>query len=181
MNRGPSAGPENRLALIDAARIEFSTHGSAVPLSRIAQRAGVGQGSLYRHFSDRVDLVTAVFEENLQEVKRRVSESRNPYAVFMDVIAAQASEAAVMLDIISVSGEPRERAAPLRTQLTELVQLVHEKSLEAGELAAHVTRDDLGTAVRMMALTLSKTPPEERTETADRVRRIVDPWFVAAE
>ncbi|HEU0181064.1 MAG TPA: helix-turn-helix domain-containing protein, partial [Agromyces mariniharenae] len=67
-NRGPSAGPANRRALIAAARDVFATEGLQAPFSAVAKKAGVGQGSLYRHFPDRLSLAVAVFDENLDEL-----------------------------------------------------------------------------------------------------------------
>ena len=64
-NLGPSAGPGNRRALIVAAREIFAEDGLAAPFSAVAKRAGVGQGSLYRHFPDRLALAVAVFDENI--------------------------------------------------------------------------------------------------------------------
>ncbi|BDZ54697.1 hypothetical protein GCM10025870_17700 [Agromyces marinus] len=72
-NRGPSAGPGNRLALIAAAREIFATDGLGAPFSAIAKRAGVGQGSLYRHFPDRLSLAVAVFDENIDELEAAVA------------------------------------------------------------------------------------------------------------
>jgi AcrR family transcriptional regulator len=65
VNRGPSAAAENRAALIAAARAVFATAGYDAPLSAVARRAGVGQGSLYRHFPNRMSLAVAVFEDNM--------------------------------------------------------------------------------------------------------------------
>ncbi|MFB9629003.1 TetR/AcrR family transcriptional regulator [Nonomuraea helvata] len=53
-NRGPGAAVRNRAALIAAAREVFAAAGYDAPLSMVARVAGVGQGSLYRHFPDRV-------------------------------------------------------------------------------------------------------------------------------
>ncbi|KRD45015.1 TetR family transcriptional regulator [Cellulomonas sp. Root930] len=68
-NRGPAAAPENRRAILDAARRVFADRGYHAPLSAIAQSAGVGQGVLYRHFPTRLDLAFAVFEEHLAELE----------------------------------------------------------------------------------------------------------------
>ncbi|MGO1628191.1 helix-turn-helix domain-containing protein, partial [Microbacterium sp.] len=64
-NRGPAAAAENRRALIAAARAVFADGGFAVPFSAIARRAGVGQGSLYRHFPTKIALAAAVFDDDI--------------------------------------------------------------------------------------------------------------------
>lgn len=66
-NRGPAAAQENREAIIAAARTLFAERGYAVPLTAIAQAAGVSQGVLYRHFSGRVALALAAFESHWAE------------------------------------------------------------------------------------------------------------------
>lgn len=175
-NRGPLAAAENRQALIDAARIEFTEHGAGVPLSRIAQRAHVGQGSLYRHFTDRVDLATAVFEQNLQDLKRQVVDADLPYSVFMETLEAQAAEASAIVEIVSAE-QAREGSARLSEQLHSLVSAVYEAAKQAGELKSAVTVGDLVTAASMFALAVAKAPPLERAATVARARRILDAWF----
>lgn len=175
-NRGPLAAAENRRALIDAARLEFAERGAGVPLSRIAQRAGVGQGSLYRHFTDRVDLATAVFEQNLQDLKGQVLDAELPYSAFMESLEAQAAEASAIVEIVSAE-QAREGSVRLREQLHSLVSAVCAAAKQAGELDTEVTVGDLVTAASMFALAVAKAPPRERAVTAARARRILDAWF----
>lgn len=56
-----------RDALIDAAAACFRDKGYLVPLEEIAARAGVGRGTLYRNFKDRMALVLAVFDRMVDE------------------------------------------------------------------------------------------------------------------
>ncbi len=51
----------NRARIVAAAEAEFRAHGAGVPLDRVAERAGVGRGTLYRHFPDRAALIAAVY------------------------------------------------------------------------------------------------------------------------
>jgi AcrR family transcriptional regulator len=55
----------NRDALIAAARQLFGEHGPDVSMLLIAEAAGVGNGTLYRHFPDRESLITAVYRDGL--------------------------------------------------------------------------------------------------------------------
>lgn len=176
-NRGPAAGPQNKEALIKAAREEFTTNGALVPLSRVAKRAGVGQGSLYRHFSDRVDLATAVFEKNLRDAEAAVSHSEKPYSTFLNILAEQAAEASVIIELVS-AGEVGERAYVLRNQVKSLVAQVYDSARDAGEIAAHVESRDLLAAVSMLALPLAKALPEDRRDTGFRIRKMLDAWML---
>ncbi|WP_065962062.1 TetR/AcrR family transcriptional regulator [Curtobacterium sp. UCD-KPL2560] len=54
-------------ALVDAAREVFAEHGVDAPAKVIADRAGVGVGTLYRHFPLRSDLVVAVFRQAVED------------------------------------------------------------------------------------------------------------------
>jgi AcrR family transcriptional regulator len=56
----------NRGRLIVAAREAFTEHGSEAPLDDIAKRAGVGPGTLYRHFPTRESLLAAVYLDEIE-------------------------------------------------------------------------------------------------------------------
>lgn len=55
----------NRGALLTAAREVFAEKGSDAALEEIARRAGVGVGTLYRHFPKRIDLVEAIYRDDV--------------------------------------------------------------------------------------------------------------------
>lgn len=55
-----SDAQQNRSRVLAAARDEFTAHGAAASLNQIAQRAGVGPGTLYRHFRSAQDLLVAL-------------------------------------------------------------------------------------------------------------------------
>jgi AcrR family transcriptional regulator len=57
----------NRELLVAAAREAFAEHGVDARLDEIARRAGVGTGTLYRHFPTREALVEAIFAERVGE------------------------------------------------------------------------------------------------------------------
>ena len=60
--------------VIAAAREAFATGGSATSLEEIARRAGVGIGTLYRHFPNRQALLEAVYAEEVEALCRSASE-----------------------------------------------------------------------------------------------------------
>lgn len=67
-NRGRAAAPDNRAALVASARRLFFSQGYGVALSAIAKDAGVGQGTLYRHFPSREALAQAVVAGTMDEL-----------------------------------------------------------------------------------------------------------------
>ncbi|MFG1710820.1 TetR/AcrR family transcriptional regulator [Nonomuraea sp. M3C6] len=76
MTTGTGARPlradaaRNRRAVIDAARDAFDRDGVNTSLDDIARAAGVGPGTLYRHFPSRDELVLAVIDDRLTELHR---------------------------------------------------------------------------------------------------------------
>jgi AcrR family transcriptional regulator len=60
----------NAEALLDAAKAVFATSGVDAPPKQIADTAGVGVGTLYRHFPHRADLVVAVFQREIDACAR---------------------------------------------------------------------------------------------------------------
>jgi AcrR family transcriptional regulator len=56
--------------LLEAARDEFTARGPAASLEEVARRAGVGVGTLYRHFPCRQQLLEAVYVEEVQQLCR---------------------------------------------------------------------------------------------------------------
>ena len=79
MNRKPSPtrkpradSARNRQSLIDAAKAGFANTGLNVSLEEIARRAGVGIGTLYRHFPSREAVVEAVYRREVEQLAEAV-------------------------------------------------------------------------------------------------------------
>ena len=66
----------NRQLLIDAAKAGFSGVGLDVSLEEIARRAGVGIGTLYRHFPTREAVVEAVYRREVEHLAEAVPQLR---------------------------------------------------------------------------------------------------------
>lgn len=60
----------NRELLLAAARTAFTERGADASLEDIARRAGVGVGTLYRHFANRQQLIEAVYVEEVEALCR---------------------------------------------------------------------------------------------------------------
>ena len=72
----------NRELLVAAAHDVFSAQGAGASMEAIAKEAGVGVGTLYRHFPNRLDLVEAVYQtdvEELWETAQRVVAELEPW------------------------------------------------------------------------------------------------------
>src|SRR5271156_5096064 len=86
--RKPRADSQrNREKLLSVAKDAFAELGPDVALEEIARRAGVGIGTLYRHFPTRDALLSEVYRhavEQLAETAARLSETRAPVDALRD-------------------------------------------------------------------------------------------------
>src|SRR5436190_821839 len=76
----------NRQRILDAARELFTERGLAVSLNDIAHHAGVGVGTVYRRFPDRVQLIEALFEQRLEQIRELAEAARaepDPWQAFI--------------------------------------------------------------------------------------------------
>ena len=58
----------NRARVLEVAYDTFAAEGLSVPIDEIARRAGVGAGTVYRHFPTKEDLFRAVIEDRIQRI-----------------------------------------------------------------------------------------------------------------
>ena len=149
VNRGPAAAAGNRRAILAAARRLFAAHGYNVPLHTIAQEAGTGQGTLYRHFPTRLDLALAVFETHFAELTA-IAQDAAPDAFvrlwshLLDLVVEESAFIEMFVDA--------RRSMPDYDGAHRLRVLVEEtlpRAQEAGLVAAGVTTADVLLAVRM--------------------------------
>lgn len=74
----------NEKALLDAAAAVFVASGVDAPVRDIAAKAGVGMGTIYRHFPTRADLIIAVFRHQVDACTEAgpalLASSESPYA-----------------------------------------------------------------------------------------------------
>src|ERR1700730_1915394 len=135
----------NRQLLLDAARDAFDRHGVTASLDDIARAAGVGPGTLYRHFPTRDQLVLAVIDEGLIDIHRlgtALLDEDDPMGAlrrWLDAYIAQAS----MFDGLART-LTRRRADDERTSC----QLARSagRALVARAAAAGLVRDDIDIA-----------------------------------
>jgi AcrR family transcriptional regulator len=166
MNRGPAAGAENRAALIAAAREIFAEQGVDAPLSAIAKRAGVGQGSLYRHFPTRGAIAGAAFDANVAEIEQLVAEGGS-LAQVLKLVEEQATSSTALIDVVlHNSGE--SHAAQLQQRMAAVIAATLPDGIAAGTVPAHFSADDVMLCIRLVSSVLTASTPEERTPIVRR-------------
>lgn len=170
-NRGRAAGPGNRRALISAAREVYAEDGLGAPFSAVAKRAGVGQGSLYRHFPDRTSLAVAVFVENLGDLEEYTAAEGRTIDDLLDRVVEQAVVSTALIELITADlHDPR--VAPLGARLRSVVERLVTREHAAGHLGRHIDASDVMMATGMLATELARADPEDRPAAARRARAL---------
>jgi AcrR family transcriptional regulator len=89
----------NRRRILDAARAAFAEHGLGVGVDAVARAAGVGVGTLYRRFPTKEELLRAVVDDRIEDLRRRleaVAVHEDPWEAF--AAAAETLAGAVARD-----------------------------------------------------------------------------------
>jgi AcrR family transcriptional regulator len=132
----------NREKVLRAAREAFAESGYGVPLDEIAARAGVGPGTVYRHFPAKEALFEAVVEARVADLAsdaRARADAADPGEAFFGFLARVAGEAAAKRDLpdaISVAGS-------LREDLFAALDVLLRRAQQAGAVRAGITTADL--------------------------------------
>jgi AcrR family transcriptional regulator len=144
----------NRARVLEAARAAFAQEGLAVPLDEIARRAGVGAGTVYRHFPTKEALFEAVIADQLAALAadaearlaalRQGADPGEEFFEFFGAVVEDSIRKASLADALTAVGaalrpETLEAAARLRAGLSALL----EQAQRAGAVRADVDTEDL--------------------------------------
>ena len=140
----------NRQALIDAAKAAFAEAGLNVSLEEIARRAGVGIGTLYRHFPTREAVVEAVYRravEQLAEAAPQLLET-SPAAdalhkwmhLFIDYIA---TKRLIAPSLGAAAGRTSPLYATSAELITRAITTLVKRAVASGEVRKDIDPSDL--------------------------------------
>jgi AcrR family transcriptional regulator len=133
-------------AILDAARAEFTEHGTEVSLGNIARRAGVGPATLYRNFPTREDLIEAVYVAEVDSLCRnaiRLAEQQPPWPALVawvrHFVTYMATKRALLEALDRESGAFRA----CRDALYEYGGPLLIRAQESGDARTNLTIDDV--------------------------------------
>jgi AcrR family transcriptional regulator len=139
----------NRERILAAADDVFSRHGLEAPVDGIADGAGVGVGTLYRHFPTKTALIDAIFERHLDEIAAAAREALtdpDPWdglAAFLEhVVAAQAGNRG-FAEIVATHLTEERLVAKARETVRPLLAELIARAQAAGSLRPDVTYEDI--------------------------------------
>lgn len=141
-------GERNRAKVLAAAVTAFATEGLSVPVAEIARRAGVGTGTVSRHFPTKESLYEAIVLSRVEEIVLRARElqaTREPadaFFAFVGYMVEQAADNRGLADALGGGGFDIEAAASRAEHDLEGV----ETGLLARAQAAGAVRPDVTNA-----------------------------------
>jgi AcrR family transcriptional regulator len=153
----------NRLLVLAAAEEVFATAGVSVPIDEIARRAGVGAGTVYRHFPTKESLFEAIVVTRigrLVDQARSLSTAADPGAAFFGFLTGMVVDGVAKRDLVDalaatgfdLHGATAELVQELRSAMAELLR----RAQEAGAVRDDVAPSDLTALVTGISLAVRR-------------------------
>jgi AcrR family transcriptional regulator len=149
--RKPRAdGQRNRARVLEVAKEAFSRFGADASLDDIAKQAGVGAGTLYRHFPSREALIEAVYrseveklaaaEQNFAETMAPIEALRAWMLLFVDYIAAKKIIAPALNTLVGGHSKVFEASY---TQVWEAIRALVKRAIKSRDIRKDLDPIDL--------------------------------------
>ena len=165
----------NREQLLAAAKAAFTEGGAEVALEAIARRAGVGIGTLYRHFPTREALLAAVYRREVEQLSASVAPllAAHPPAdalrAWLNLLVDYMATKRVVAPALSASpGEGQAAYAAAGPAIFGALGELLAAAIAGGEVRADVTAEDLRRIV------IGMTVGYEEPGWAASARRVID-------
>jgi len=139
----------NRERIVSSARTLFARDGVDVSVDDITHEAGVGMGTLYRHFPTKEALIDGVLEDafddlvGLAEEAAAAEDAWAGFTGFLEHALAQHAANRGLKDMLATHDPARERAQAMRERIRPLVERMIERAQAEGALRPDVTVEDV--------------------------------------
>jgi AcrR family transcriptional regulator len=170
-----SDAQKNRGRILEAAKEAFTRSGANTSLDDIAKQAGVGPGTLYRHFPTRDELLGAVYRaevEKLAAAARNFAETLPPIGalrawmlLFVDLIATKRIIAPALH---TLAGRPAKVFEASHGQMRDAIRALVKRAIKSGDIRKDLDAIDLLRALIGIA-SVATTPDWQRS-----AKRLVD-------
>jgi AcrR family transcriptional regulator len=154
----------NRRLILETARRAFAQRGLGVRLDEIAQEAGLGTGTVYRRFTDKDELVRAVFEAAMDEVvalaDRVLAEDADGSGLrrFFEAVGELMADDRGLEQILTGSApESLDLSTLGRARIEPRIIDLVSNARAAGRLRLDLTHDDLPLVQIMLSAILEAT------------------------
>ncbi|MDA9544031.1 AcrR family transcriptional regulator [Bradyrhizobium sp. USDA 3397] len=140
----------NRERVLEAAKLVFSAGGSEASLEAVAKRAGVGIGTLYRHFPTREALFEAVYRrevEQLSELAEQLKNAKDPVEALRRWLRSGVEFVATKKGMMAALALAVQSGSELHAfsfeRLTKAIGSLLDRAVAAGEMRADINPEDL--------------------------------------
>jgi AcrR family transcriptional regulator len=140
----------NRNRVLEAARAAFAADGSDASLDEIARGAGVGAGTVYRHFATKEALFEAVVLDRIGELieeARGLSSDRDPGGAFSSFVERLAREGALKRDLVEALSSDgihlQLGEEPIFRRLVDVLGELLDRAQSAGAVRRDVSVNDV--------------------------------------
>src|SRR5580658_8306632 len=175
-DRKPRADAQrNRARILEVAKKEFTRSGANASLEEIVKKAGVGPGTLYRHFPTREDLLVAVYRsemEKLAAAERTFEDTMTPIKalrawllLFVDAVETKQIIAPVLNALVD---DPKKVFEASYAQIHEALRALVKRAIKSGDIRKDLDPIDLLRALVGVA-NVSASPDWQQS-----ARRLVD-------
>jgi AcrR family transcriptional regulator len=140
----------NRERVLESAKAVFSAGGPEASLEAVAKRAGVGIGTLYRHFPTREALFEAVYRREVQQLSELAEQLKTEAAPVealrrwlranVEFVATKKGMSAALALVVKA---PSELTTFSFDRLTEAVGALLDRAVAAGEIRSDIGPEDL--------------------------------------
>lgn len=168
----------NIVSLLEAAKTVFAEVGVDAPVRDIAERAGVGVGTLYRHFPQRSQLIAAVFRREMEacvDAASQLAAEQAPadaLACWMQRFSAFVATKRGLATALH-SGDPAYEELPglFEKQMVPALKILLDAAVASGEIRSDLSAEELLNAAACLGL----QAPGNKPGYAERmVRLLVD-------
>jgi AcrR family transcriptional regulator len=140
----------NRERILEVAKEAFTRFGGSASLDDIARQAGVGPGTLYRHFPTRDALIEGVYRtevEKLAAAERKFSETMPPLdalrAWMLLVVDFIAAKRVIAPALKSVVGDPSKLYESSRASIQAASAMLIQRAINSGDIRGDLDPSDL--------------------------------------
>jgi AcrR family transcriptional regulator len=172
----------NRAQIIKAARVLFIQHGSTVAMGTIARAAGVGVGTLYRHFPNRETLLDSVtkdsFQRCLDEATAAIDREPDAWSALVRLLHAVVTSHLITLPLIAAAGSEYVSVSALETNgtwqcLTDTLKSMVHRAQAEGTLRTDVGEVDLTMLLSMLLHHVDAVPENLAEMTSVRFLTLI--------
>lgn len=154
-DRKPRADAQrNRERILEVAKKEFTRSGANASLEEIAKKAGVGPGTLYRHFPTREELLVAVYRSEIEKLASagpKLADTLPPVEalrawllLFVDAVETKLIIAPVLNTLV---GDPKKVFEAFHGQIHEALRALVKRAIKSGDIRKDLDPIDLLRAI----------------------------------